>query len=95
MILLLTARLKCDHKPDPPSSYHVNLVMKTTRAHLEEKRGQRSCFIAYHNIYMAESKYVHYESQWLKCSKAEAELCSTADGSLPPTYVNLCAPEHR
>ena len=54
MTLLLTARLEYDHKPDPPSSYHVNLAMKTTRAHLEEKKRQRSCFIAYHNIYMAE-----------------------------------------
>ena len=47
MILLLTARLKCDHKPDPPFKlvWHV---------YLEEKKGQRSCFIAYHNIYMSE-----------------------------------------
>ena len=36
-----------------------------------------------------------YESRWLKCNKAEAELCSTADGSLPPTCVNLYAPEHQ
>ena len=53
MTLLLTARFEYDHKLDPPSSYHVNLAKKT-RAHLEEKKGQRSCFIAYHNIYMAE-----------------------------------------
>ena len=51
MIKLFMARFEYDHKPDPPSSYHA---MKTTRAHLEEKKGQRSCFIAYHNIYMAE-----------------------------------------
>ena len=45
--LLLTARLKCDHKPDPPFKlvWHV---------YLDEKKGQRSCFIAYHNIYMSE-----------------------------------------
>ena len=54
MTLLPSARFEHDHKPDPPSSYHVNLAMKTTRAYLEEEEGQRSCFIAYHNIYMAE-----------------------------------------
>ena len=40
------------------------------------------------------SKYVHYESRWLKCSKAEDEQYSTADGSPPPTYMSLCALEH-
>ena len=67
--------------------------MKTTRAHLEEKKGQRSCFIAYHNIYMAEGNMYILTAGGFKCSKAEGELCSTADGSLPLTYVNLCAPE--
>ena len=54
MIILLTARFEYDHKPDPPFKSSCNLVIKTTRAYLEEKKGQRSCFIAYHNIYMAE-----------------------------------------
>ena len=93
MTLLPAARFEYDHKPDPPSSYHVNLAKKTNTCTFGGEKGQRSCFIAYHNIYMALEKYVHYESRWLKCNKAEAELCSMADGSLPPTYVNLCAPE--
>ena len=40
-------------------------------------------------------KYVHDESRWLRCSMAEVEQCSTAGGSPPPTYVSLCALEHR
>ena len=46
-------------------------------------------------IIYTTSKYVHHESQWLKYSKAEDEQYSTAGGSLPPTYVSLCALEHR
>ena len=38
MTLLPAARFEYDHEPDPPSSYHVNLAMNTTRAHLEEKK---------------------------------------------------------
>ena len=52
--LLLMARFEYDHKPDPPLSHHVIFAMKTIRAYVEEKKGQRSCFIAYHNIYMVE-----------------------------------------
>ena len=40
-------------------------------------------------------KYVHYESRWLKCSKAEDEQYSMTGGSPPPIYVSLCALEHR
>ena len=46
-------------------------------------------------IIYTTSKYVHDESQWLRCSMAEAGQYSTADGSPPPTYVSLCALEHR
>ena len=46
-------------------------------------------------IIYTTSKYVHHESRWLKCSKAEHERYSMADGSPPPTYVSLCALEHR
>ena len=45
-------------------------------------------------IMYTSSKYVHHESRWIKCSKAEDERYSTAGGS-PPTYVSLCALEHR
>ena len=41
------------------------------------------------------SKYVHYESRWLKCSKAADEQYSMVGGSPPPTYVSLGALEHR
>ena len=41
------------------------------------------------------SKYVHDESRWLRCSMAEVEQCSTAGGSPPRTYMNLCALERR
>ena len=41
------------------------------------------------------SKYVHDESRWLKYSMDEAEQCSMAGGSPPPTYVSLCALEHQ
>ena len=66
--------------------------MEIIYAPLEEKkdRGPALLFIM---IYTSSRKYVHYESRWLKCNKAEAELCSTADGAPPPTCVNLCAPE--
>ena len=53
MTLLLTARFEYDRKPDSFKSA-CNLVIKTTHTYLEERKGQRSCFIAYHNIYMAE-----------------------------------------
>jgi len=46
-------------------------------------------------IIYTSSKYVHHESWWLKYSKAEDERYSTADESLPSTYVSLCALEHR
>ena len=46
-------------------------------------------------IIYTTSKYVHYESQWLKCSKAEDEQYSTAGGSLPPACVIPCGLEHR
>ena len=54
MTLLPVARFEYDHKPDPPSSYHVNLAKKTNTCTFGGEKGQRSCFIAYHNIYMAE-----------------------------------------
>ena len=53
MIILPTARFEYDHKPDPPSSYHVNLAKKA-RAHLEEKKDRGPALLLYHNIYMAE-----------------------------------------
>ena len=53
MSLLLTARFEYDHKPDPPSSYHVDLAKKT-HAHLEEKKDNGPALLLYHNIYMAE-----------------------------------------
>ena len=40
-------------------------------------------------ILYTTSKYVHDESRWLRCSMAEVEQYSTADGSPPPTYVSL------
>ena len=40
-------------------------------------------------------KYVHDESQWLRCSMAEAEQCSMAGGSPLLTYVNLCVLERQ
>ena len=46
-------------------------------------------------IYTLSRKYVHYESRWLKCNKAEAELYSTAGGYPPSTYVSLCALERQ
>ena len=68
--------------------------MEITRLPLEEKkdRGPALLFII---IYTWLWKYVHYESRWLKFNKAEAELCSTADGSLPQIYANLYAPEYQ
>ena len=35
------------------------------------------------------------KSLWLKYSKAEEELYSTAAWSPPPIYVSLCALEHQ
>ena len=46
-------------------------------------------------IIYTTSKYVHHESRWLNCSKAEHERYSMAGGSLPPTYVSLCALERQ
>ena len=46
-------------------------------------------------IIYTTSKYVHDESRWLRCSMAEAGQYSTVGGSPPPTYVSLCALEHR
>ena len=46
-------------------------------------------------IIYTTSKYVHYESRWLKYNKAEDERYSTASGSPPPTYVSLCALERQ
>ena len=46
-------------------------------------------------IIYTSSKYVHHEIRWLKFSKAEDERYSTAGGSIPLTYVSLCALEHR
>ena len=46
-------------------------------------------------IIYTTSKYVHDENWWLKYSMAEAEQCSTAVGSAPPTYVSLCALERQ
>ena len=58
----------------------------------KKDRGPALLFII---IYTLSRKYVHYESLWLKYNKAEDERYSTAGGSPPPTYVNLCALEHR
>ena len=46
-------------------------------------------------IIYTTSKYVHDESRWLKYSKAEEGLYSTAAWSPPPIYVSLCALEHQ
>ena len=46
-------------------------------------------------IIYTSSKYVHHESRWLRCSKAEDEQYSTADGSPPPICVSPCVLEHQ
>ena len=57
----------------------------------EKDRGRALLLI----VIYTSAKYVHHESRWLKCSKAEDERYYMAGGSLPPTYVSLCALEHR
>ena len=65
-----------------------------TNLPLRKEKGQRSCFIIYHNIYIV-TEVCTYESRWLKCNKAEDERYSTAGGSPPPIYVSLCALERQ
>ena len=56
----------------------------------------QGCWLYYivYNIY-TPSDYVHHESRWLKYSRAEDELYSTADGSPPPTYMSPCGLERQ
>ena len=55
----------------------------------EKDRGPALLLIIY-----TSPRYVHHESRWLKCSKAEDELYSTAGGSPPPIEVGPCALEY-
>ena len=71
-----------------------NTYQKDIYTFLRVKKGQRSCFITLYNIYIV-NKNIRLKSQWLKYSKAEDGLYSTAGGSPPPTYMSLCALEYQ
>ena len=79
------------YDPLPVGCFH-HLIKKTYRP-LRVKKDRGPALLLY--IIYTSSKYIHLESRWLKYSKAGDERYSTAGGSPPPTYVSLCALEHR
>ena len=106
VIILFTARFEYDHKPDQEGgtwskTISPQVIMWNDNDNnndtftFEEGKKDRGPALLFIIIYTWLWKYVHHESWWLKCSKAEAELCSTADGSPPPICVSPCGLEHR
>ena len=88
-MIISQSKGKAGFRYDPLPVGNVHHLIKKTYT-FEVKKDQDPALLFY-----IPSKYIHLESRWLKYSKAEDGLYSTAGGSLPPTYVSLCALEYQ